>query len=246
MKTAAKRALHQSGLYPAASRQWIWLSPRLTRAIRAVTRGNERLASRYLAATHVPKLHIGCGGNALPGWLNTELDPKGDEIFLDATKPFPFANDQFHFIYSEHMIEHVDWVQGGVMLRECWRVLKPGGIIRLVTPDLQQLTRLLSGPLTELEQSYLDYCVRTFGLPAGPNRAVHVVNNFMRAWGHQFIYDEHTLREQLLGAGFTDVRTAPLEESAYRELTGIAKLDRMPAGFVALESLVLEACKPQS
>lgn len=246
MKAAAKRVLHDAGLYETASRQWIWLSPRLTRAIRALTRGNARLTSRYLAHERVPRLHIGCGDNELPGWLNTELDPKGGQIFLDATRPFPFASDQFQYIYSEHMIEHVGWAQGGAMLRECWRVLKPGATIRLVTPDLERLTRLLSGPLTDLERSYLDYCVRTYGLPDGPQPAVHVVNHFMRAWGHQFIYDGKTLRQQLAGAGFTDIVPAPLEDSTHRELSGLAKADRMPAGFLALESLVLEARKPAS
>jgi hypothetical protein len=72
-----------------------------------------------------------------------------------------------------------------------------------------------------------------------------VVNNFMRAWGHQHVYDEASLREQLITAGFADVVATSLDDSAHPPLRGIAKHDRMPAGLLALESLVLEATRPR-
>ena len=131
------------------------------------------------------------------------------------------------------------------MLSECRRVLKPGGVIRLVTPDLRRLTHLLTGPLSDLEEAYLDYSVSAYGLPSGPNRAAQVVNNFMRAWGHQHVYDDASLREQLAAAGFRDVVTVSLDDSAHALLRGLAKHDRMPAGLLALESLVLEATNPR-
>ena len=243
MKTAVKQLLHQSGMYGTASRRWIWLSPRLTAAIRLLTRRNGRIASRYLRQEAVPRLHIGCGDNALRGWLNTDLNPGRDQIYLDATRPFPFADGVFAYIYSEHMIEHVSWSAGRAMLAECHRVLKPGGVIRLVTPDLRRLMHLLTGPLSDLEEAYLDYSITAYGLPSDRHRAVHVVNNFMRAWGHQHIYDEASLREQLAAAGFRDVVPAELDASAHGPLNGLAKHDRMPAGLLALESLVLEATK---
>ena len=245
MKAAVKQLLHHSGLYESASRQWIWLSPRLTAAIRSVTRRNGRIASQYLITEAVPRLHIGCGNNALRGWLNTDLDPGRDQISLDATQPFPFADGVFDYVYSEHMIEHVSWSEGRAMLFECRRVLKPGGVIRLVTPDLRRLMHLLAGPLSEIEEAYLDYSISAYRLPSGPSRAVHVVNNFMRAWGHQHIYDEAALREQLAVAGFRDVVSTSLDDSAHAPLRGLAKHDRMPAGLLAFESLVLEAAKPK-
>lgn len=245
MKTAVKQLLHHTGLYESASRRWIWLSPRLTAAMRSLTGRNDRIASQYLAQEAVPRLQIGCGGNALRGWLNTDLNPGRDQIHLDATRPFPFADGVFDYIYSEHMIEHVSWLEGRAMLGECRRVLKPGGVIRLVTPDLRRLTHLLTGPLSDLEEAYLDYSVNTYQLPSGPNRAVHVVNNFLRAWGHQHVYDEASLREQLAAAGFADVVAASMDDSAHACLRGLAKHDRMPAGLLALESLVLEATKPR-
>lgn len=244
MKTAVKQVLRHTGLYESASRRWISLSPRVTAAIRSVTGRNSRLVSGYLSHEPVPRLHIGCGGNPLRGWLNTDLDPGRDQIYLDATRAFPFADAVFDYVYSEHMIEHVSWREGRTMLRECHRVLKPRGVIRLVTPDLRRLVHLLTGPLTALDEQYLDYSVSTYGLPNGPNRAAHVVNHFMRAWGHQHIYDEPSLREQLVAAGFAAVVATSLDDSVHSYLRGIAKHDRMPAGLLASESMVLEAVKP--
>ena len=244
MKSALKTALRRAGAYEHLSSRWIWLSPRVTRAIRAISGKNQRLAGRYFADYASPKLHIGCGGNDLPGWLNTELDPKRDQIYLDATKPFPFPSDTFDYIYSEHMIEHVPWSGARVMLGECFRVLKPNAAIRLVTPNLGLLTRLLAERRTELEEAYLEYSVREYRLPASRSRAVHVVNNFVRAWGHQFIYDSASLHELVAEAGFVDLVTPALMSSTHPELCNLAISERMPTGFLDLESIVVEARKP--
>lgn len=74
---------------------------------------------------------------------------------------------------------------------------------------------------------------------------VHVVNNFVRAWGHQFIYDQDTLNDLVARAGFVDVAASPLLESAHPVFQGLAKTDRMPEGFLKMESIVVEARKPR-
>jgi predicted SAM-dependent methyltransferase len=62
-------------------------------------------------------------------------------VVLPLSSPTPFASDTFDFIFSEHMIEHVSHDDGAKMLAECHRVLKPGGHIRITTPDLAFLVR---------------------------------------------------------------------------------------------------------
>src|SRR5438477_50522 len=82
----------------------------------------------------------GAGFNSLPGWLNTDLEPKSASvIYLDAAKPLPFAYSTFDYIFSEHVIEHIPYPQGLSMLKECFRVIKPGGTIRIATPNLEQI-----------------------------------------------------------------------------------------------------------
>ena len=244
MKSALKSMLKSAGWYQPASNAWMRLEPRLIAVTRSLLRTNQRLTDAYLAGTTEPKLHIGCGANHLEGWLNTELCPHGREIFLDATRPFPLPSGAFAFVYSEHMIEHIPHVHARVMVQECFRILRPGGVIRLVTPNLAFLATLLERDLTPFQNAYIDYSVQQYAIEGGAGSGVHVFNHFMRAWGHQFIYDQASLNRLVAEAGFVDISPAGLSESRHAGLQGIAKVDRMPAGFLAAESIVVEARKP--
>jgi predicted SAM-dependent methyltransferase len=244
LKSTAKTVARSLGWYETASRAWMWTEPRLTNSVRALTGKNDRLISRYLDDNHVRGLHIGCGGNHLDRWLNTELCPRGDEIFLDATRRFPLPDASFDYIYSEHMIEHIPYASAVDMLRECHRVLRSGGLIRLVTPDMAFLRTLLEPPYSPQVSEYIEYSRREHKVDGPPGSGLHVFNHFMRAWGHQFIYDQPTLSALLADTGFHDVAPRALDESPHQVLQGLAMTRRMPPGFLAMESLVVEAKKP--
>ncbi|MCI0599716.1 MAG: methyltransferase domain-containing protein [Beijerinckiaceae bacterium] len=78
-------------------------------ARRTVGRVDRNIIEAYAARNSVRKLHIGCGNHILDGWLNSDYYPRSSAILhLDATQPFPFQNEEFDFIFCEHMIEHVD------------------------------------------------------------------------------------------------------------------------------------------
>lgn len=243
LKPAAKSILRSLGLYEGASRGWMWAEPRLTNSVRWLTRTNQRLARQYLGSTRVPALHIGCGANHLAGWLNTELCPRGDEIFLDATRAFPLPDHAFDYVYSEHMIEHIPYPDAVRMMRECHRVLRRGGIVRIVTPDLSFLETLLVEPLPPRLQAYVEYAHAERRIDAPAPRGVYVFNHFMRAWGHQFIYNHQVLADLLASAGFAEITRHELNDSPHDALRGLAKTDRMPPGFLAMESMTLEARK---
>ena len=240
-KPSAKAVLRSLGWYERASRGWMWAEPRLTNSTRRLTRKNERLVREYLASARVPALHIGCGANHLDHWLNTELCPRGDEIFLDATRTFPLPDAAFEYVYSEHMIEHIEYAEALHMLRECRRVLRPGGVVRIVTPDLSFLQTLLVEPLPAQLQSYVAFMHAEHGIDAPEPSGVHVFNHFIRAWGHRFIYNAQALADLLVKAGLTDITRQPLNESPHEALRGLAKTDRMPPGFLAMESMAFEA-----
>lgn len=244
IKHLVKSAVQRLGWYERASRRWIQLEPLLVNSTRALTGRNQRLTAQYLATHARPRLHIGCGDNELRGWLNTELCPRDGQIFLDATRRFPFAGGVFSFIYSEHMIEHIAVPDAEAMLGECFRVLTPDGVLRLVTPNLAFLLRLLEPQPTAEVSAYIRYGISAHRVPPAVADGVGLFNTYMREWGHQFIHTEQSLRTLLERAGFGEVRSCPLSESSYPELTGIAKSDRMPDGFLAMESFVLEARKP--
>lgn len=212
--------------------------------VRHSKRERRKLVADYLARNDPAKLNIGCGSNILSGWLNTEFEelvPRG-VLYLDATRPFPFADASFDLVFSEHMIEHVPLAGAANMLRECHRVLKSGGRIRIGTPRLEFMLELLSNP-TEAHETYADLHFQDFTEEPEVRTPARIMNDYYRMWGHQFVYDEPTLRLLLERAGFVGVRSEAVGESADPRLRGIENEGRMTEGMLALTTLVLEAEK---
>lgn len=211
-----------------------------SRAGRTLTRST----NRYLAVHPSPKLHLGCGGNILPGWLNTDLAPRSLEVaFLDATRPFPFDDATFDFVYTEHMIEHLSYDQGFHLLAESYRVLRPGGRIRVATPDIRFLIDLYRAEPSALQRAYVEWSTQTFNPGAPFPHATFVVNTFFRSWGHAFIYDESILRDALKRTGFRGVTCCSLGQSEAPALRNLELTERLPSRFLELETMILEGVK---
>jgi predicted SAM-dependent methyltransferase len=208
--------------------------------------GRDRaIVRRYLAQSKVKKLHIGCGRNVLPGWLNMDALPLlPDVLYLDATRRFSFKDAAFDYIFSEHMIEHISYHHGLNMLAECRRVLQPFGKIRISTPDLNFLFNLYRDDKSELQQRYIKWSTRAFTNGTVPeDNPLFVINHFVRSWGHRFIYDEKTLREAMQNTGFTNIVRCDLQESENPALRNLENEARLPLAFLRLETLTLEATK---
>ena len=212
------------------------------RHYRRLSHARDAAFARYMLQS--PRgLHIGAQGIYLKGWFNTDLDPRGDDTYyLDATKPFPFPDQSFDFIFSEHMIEHIPFAAGLDMLRECRRVLKASGVIRTATPNLNNILSLMTNHNPDV-QKYLTWAVDTFRLPPEPYpKATMVINNFFKAWGHQFLYDPEALRTMLAQAGFTNIVQQRSGSSEHRDLRELEHHADTVGDFVnQFETMVFEA-----
>lgn len=216
---------------------------RMRRLRRKILNLDARMRDDYLLSSREPKLQIGGGWRLLDGWLNTDIDLVPDVMFMDATRSFPFEDNLFQFVFSEHMIEHVHYEKAVSMLRECHRVMRKGGVIRVVTPDLSSIVGLYRGNLSEIQQSYLSWFCATFVQGEYPQSAVAVINAHFRLWGHQFIYDEETLTATMSGAGFSEVTRCSLGKSDYSMLRSLENEGRYPPGLLDFESVALEGTK---
>lgn len=203
---------------------------------------------KYLASHRLRKLNLGSGTNLLEGWINTDLFPRNSPrpVLLDATESLPFPDNSFDYVFTEHMIEHLTFAQGLALLRECYRILKPGAKIRIATPDLRMLFDLCHEPRTDLQERYIRWSVENFIPGAATHHEAFVINNFFRNWGHQFIYDEATLRASLERAGFVDVLRCAPGESEDEHLHGIESHGRTLGSedMNRLETMALEARHP--
>lgn len=215
---------------------------------------DHRLIQDYMAGEGPKRLQLGCGKNYLSGWLNSDYHPKTrDVLHLDATLPLPFGDGVLDRVFTEHMIEHISFPDGVELVRECFRALKPGGIARIATPDLAFLIDIYrpdeppERERTELQTQFLTHFLAT----EVKKREIHapvdfdafLINKFVRAWGHLFIYDEKTLRYVMEEAGFVDVERCEILESRHEDLQGLERVDRKPPGHLGLETLILEGTR---
>ena len=200
---------------------------------------------KYMGSHATRKLQIGCGANRLEGWLNMDLKLGRGVVFLDAGRRLPFAGEGVDYIFSEHVIEHFEYSGGMKLLRECFRVLRPGGKIRIATPDLNFLIQLYGPNKSGLQERYKAWAVERFMPDIGIPEDAFVINHFFRAWGHRFIYDFKTLERALIRAGFAGVRLAEVGKShdpVFANLESHGK--QIGEEFNRLETLVAEAVKP--
>jgi predicted SAM-dependent methyltransferase len=165
---------------------------------------------------------------------------------LDVTKRFPLPERAFDYVFSEHIIEHVSYLDGVSMLRECLRVLTPGGRIRIATPDLAVLIGLYARERTEMQERYLRWICDHHLSGIGKCEPSMVINNAFRNWGHQFIYDYATIVDVLSDTGFSEVELCRVGDSKDAALRGIESHGKAIGDeeMNRFETLVVEARRP--
>jgi len=172
------------------------------------------------------KLHLGCGPQILPGWQNIDNTkyPGVDKVLDVTKKSLPYKD--VSFIFAEHFIEHLAYDAALKLMRECRRVLRDDGVLRLSTPNLAWVW-FTHYRLQAPEEEQVQACFR--------------LNRAFRGWGHQFLYNERTLRASLLDAGFADIVARSYGESAHPELRGLERHETWPDSPELPHILVLEA-----
>jgi predicted SAM-dependent methyltransferase len=195
------------------------------------------LTRAHLQDAGVAGVQFGCGGQLPKHVLNTDLVGFTDIrlestapgrvyqvngapfVHHDVTQPLPCEDGAFDWAYSEHLIEHIAQAQALVWLKDVRRILKPGGVLRLSTPDLERYAAAYVG---RDEAFFADHSrrIREFGLPAMPTRRAFMVNQIFQFWGHRWIYDFDELAHVLEQAGFAAdaIRRRAFRESAIPEM----------------------------
>jgi predicted SAM-dependent methyltransferase len=202
----------------------------------------------YYARHAVVKLNIGCGPAIKPGWLNVDIDPRLEgAIYMDATQPMMLRDASVDFAYCEHMIEHVTLDDAIAMLRELHRVLKPSGMLRIATPEMDKIVGLKNGGLDARQEDYVRLSNTQFGSEferSSPQNSCYAINRTFHEWGHQFIYDRATLVSVLSHTGFHDVRFCEIGQSAIAEFRNLETHgDYSGEEFNRFETMIAEASR---
>jgi len=158
------------------------------------------------------KLNLGCGDVFFEGWVNVDLENRNKANLLwDLIEPFPLPDECCSLIYSEHVIEHFTVEDGLKIFRESFRLLAPGGVLRVAMPSLEHCVE------SYVKDSWRPNFARWEEL-RGVKTRCEALNVGMRWWGHLWLYDREELQRRLREAEFTQVRDAEWGKSSVQEL----------------------------
>lgn len=189
------------------------------------------------------KLNLGCGSQVVAGWTNVDWVPGArlaklplfkainrklrffradwhkDIVLHDLTRPFPWPEESVDVVYSSHTLEHPSKEEGLKFLKECHRVLRRGGIIRILVPDL---AASCSGTIPA---SCAENFVAELGvLYHSSLRGLRGKLFFMVQFPHKCMYDTPAL----IGARAAPAST-PGAEARWRAISRRSRRSRFPA-----------------
>lgn len=191
------------------------------------------------------KINIGCGLSGIRGWQNLDNSPTiwlsripllnrmlktpawpRDVQRYDVRKGLPYPDASVRYIYSSHAFEHFTNAESLSIAKECYRALGPGGILRIVVPDLGLIVReYLANESPDAAREFLSRLSLNHSL----QDFVHPGSN------HSQMFDAKALIHLLREAGFD--RT---EVSEYRK-SAIPEIDQLELEVRRRESLYAEA-----
>ncbi len=176
------------------------------------------------------RLHIGCGGNFVGGWLNIDLFPWDNDLKIgeskliknakllkwDLREPFPTFPNSVKYIYASHLIEHLPINDGKLVLENCLNILEKGGIMRIAFPDLKIFAEnYLNGNRNFYDKRKEK--IREFtGLDLNSN--ANTFSEIFYNWDHKWMYDHESLSELMNLTGFSNIQKRKLYKSCIPDI----------------------------
>jgi SAM-dependent methyltransferase len=139
------------------------------------------------------------------GWLGKEYQVEWPEFELhDIRRTFPLDDDSVDYIYCSHVLEHFEKSEAARILKDCLRVLKNTGVIRIVVPDLKKMVELY-GRNSDADK----FSKLVWGFDDG-NLQKSKLDNIRRLFirEHKWAYDIKSMADLLKLVGFKDVRVS--------------------------------------
>jgi predicted SAM-dependent methyltransferase len=163
------------------------------------------------------KINLGSGHWKLEDWVNVDLDRESQpDVCANLAGGLPFASGVASLMHTEDFIDQLELDQAAEFLRECHRILSPGGVLRVLTPDMRKLAQLYLNDPEQLMTLWKSFV----GVPLSLDTAGEIFNIGMRFAGHTFLYDEETFKALTAKCGF-DARRVEHQQSDEPELRGL-------------------------
>ena len=165
---------------------------------------------RRIRAQRDARVNVACGPQVLPGFINLDLHAATREVMpWDSRRALPLADGSARGIRVEQFVEHLEpREETPVFLRDCYRVLRPGGVLRIIVPDAERYLQAYCRP----DLSGFRELAVPDPFPDDLPTRMDFINHVFHQWHeHRWAYDFETLADRLRHAGFAEI-----ERSAYR------------------------------
>jgi predicted SAM-dependent methyltransferase len=213
---------------------------------------HKKLLSKF---QEIDRINFGCGRDLMEGWVNIalfaeEIVPYGVFVrrekgilllHFDAKKEFPFPDNQIQYLYASHFIEHLDFLEGLAFLSRCYRVMRRGGLIRLVCPDLELWVKKYIESDTDFFNTYKDLYYSEININYIPIKTKgEIFSSQVCGFGHKWCYDFESIKDVMERIGFANVSIKSPSESLMPDIKEIESKNRGRA----FESIYVESEKP--
>ena len=181
-------------------------------------------------------VQYGCGFESAHGWLNFDSSPtlrferipllgglytKNEKrfpksvMFGDIMRGLPLAPDSVDRLYASHVLEHLPYEGAIKALANSFRILRSGGIFRLVVPDLharavQYVHAKEAGDASAGDSFMTGTCLGQRHIPQGLKERLSLIFGGSR---HLWMWDELSMHDALAGAGFVSIRRCQFGDS---------------------------------
>jgi predicted SAM-dependent methyltransferase len=230
------------------------------------------------------RVQLGCGLNTPPGWIHVDgswnarlakrpglrkalaavravprslvdIPWSPDILIHDVRKPLPFADSSVDAVYASHLLEHLYRDEAERLLKECARVLRPGGAVRIVVPDLRAIVGEYSGqgpfaervaregdglpPEPAADRVNRRLLLRSPEAPRG-GRVYRLYSAVTDFHSHKWMYDADSLAALMRTAGLAEVSERGFRDS---RIPGIDEVEQ-PTRVLDGEGICVEGVRP--
>lgn len=226
------------------------------------------------------RLNLGCGLLAPQGWVNVDGSwnarlakhslirrmlsslrilppgkmevPWSSSIFIhDVRKPLPFPDGSATAIYASHVLEHLHFQEARKLLLESFRVLRGGGVLRVVVPDLKAIVEEYLGqrPFGSLSQEmaalqpadrFNQRLLMRTSEPSSSNLLYRIYEAWQDFHSHKWMYDQDSLVALFEWAGFVHVQPKECHASCIENIQAVEDRSRVLNGA----GICVEGMKP--
>lgn len=153
------------------------------------------------------QLHVGCGKRIMEGWVNVDIFKAAEIDFqLNLRNPIPLRDNSVDLLYSEHVLEHFFKPEAINILKEFYRIAKPGATLRIGVPD----AAIYIKKYIENDRAFFEAIRHLGGAVIPLSTPIDVINQMFRMGGaHLFAWDFETLAAALEQAGFRNIQQYP-------------------------------------